>query len=103
MNFYVKIKNFYKKIKSIAQNMQWTWLPHVCGEKKLLVLSTDLTEGSPHVCGEKYSGLMLKSKMGSPPRVWGKEKALEICVVCDRITPTHVGKSCLHDRKLGMK
>ena len=48
----------------------------------------------PHVCGEKYfSFWMIRRRLGSPPRVWGKAIQRDRSLSYRGITPTCVGKS----------
>ena len=51
-------------------------------------------EDHPHVCGEKpLRQALLMLPVGSPPRVWGKEKSIATFSSDHGITPTCVGKS----------
>ena len=59
----------------------------------------------PHVCGEKMRGMCMRgTPMGSPPRVWGKDKQISRILHLIRITPTCVGKRILgYDRLRGVQ
>ena len=57
----------------------------------------DLRGGQDHprVCGEKYCRRYhFSTPLGSPPRMRGKGKQLELVAACNRITPAYAGKSC---------
>ena len=49
----------------------------------------------PRVCGEKAGTTNAEAeKIGSPPRVRGKDKRPDFELILDRITPACAGKSC---------
>ena len=73
IEFLRKHKNFYTKIKSIAQNMQWTWSP-------------------PRMWGKEIAGVEHRPNRRITPRVWGKAVAVDHGLAEIRITPTCVGK-----------
>ncbi len=48
----------------------------------------------PHACGENACELNQKApSLGSPPRVWGKLLRAMCVTLCNRFTPTRVGKT----------
>ena len=51
-------------------------------------------KGHPHVCGEELGiPFFLRSKVGTPPRVWGRVKTVNKLLPMRGDTPTCVGKS----------
>ena len=93
--------------------------PRVCGEKRRIADCAPFAEGitpayagkrlaaadrhcperdHPRVCGEKIWGTVFQGmKIGSPPRMRGKDISAKIKLLTLRITPAYAGKSGLDD------
>ena len=67
--------------------------PAYAGKRDLVISGSGDIEDHPRVCGEKVAGLPeVHCKLGSPPRMRGKE-ALDIATDDERrITPAYAGK-----------
>ena len=68
--------------------------PACAGKRKSPLISSVTRWDHPRVCGEKKDSTTGKAKFqGSPPRVRGKDPALQECDAGTRITPACAGKS----------
>ena len=68
--------------------------PTCVGKSVQRFIDCTLTRGHPHVCGEESNPPRNAFHfIGTPPRVWGRVCGAGTKVVCNRDTPTCVGKS----------
>ena len=68
--------------------------PAYAGKRDVLHLTHDFTGDHPRVCGEKRCvGFAHGYRLGSPPRMRGKENVTGQELGRTRITPAYAGKS----------
>ena len=79
-----------------AQHPLYRITPACAGKSHRSLLRDKRREDHPRVCGEKRrSSAHIFSRLGSPPRVRGKDRAVYLPHRADRITPACAGKSHL--------
>ena len=72
------------------------WITPACaGKRRSAPAPTSKARDHPRVCGEKSStGIQMQERIGSPPRMRGKDLGGVVLDVFGRITPACAGKSC---------
>ena len=69
--------------------------PAYAGKSCCPILRLACTRDHPRVCGEEENvGHTYKKRLGSPPRMRGREKQKNCPLVSVRITPAYAGKRC---------
>ena len=85
--------------KLVGQNANGVPLritPADAGKTSEILYSEGSKEDHPRGCGENYySSFKISPRIGSPPRMRGKQEEIDYTADRERITPADAGKTCV--------